>query len=130
MLRDYIAPKRALRPGKATVRFETEPGQQLQTDWHEIVVEIGGEKSKVYFIVNQLEYSRRFHFWCTDSLDVEHTYEGLILSLEYLGVVVQEVLVDNQKSTVLEHQSNWAHLNQQAEKWPHQPILARIFPVL
>ncbi len=32
ILRDYIAPKRALRPSRATVRFETEPGRQLQTD--------------------------------------------------------------------------------------------------
>jgi hypothetical protein len=88
------------------VRFETEAGEQLQTDWGEIVVEIGGVQTKVYFIVNQLGYSRRFHFWCTDSLDAEHTYEGLIMSLEYLGGVPQEVLVDNQKSAVLEHPSN------------------------
>jgi hypothetical protein len=57
----------------------------------------------VHFIVNQLGYSRRFHFWCTDRQDAEHTYEGLIRSLEYFGGVTKEVLVDNQKSTVLEH---------------------------
>ena len=33
ILRDYLRPKRALRPGRATVRFETEPGRQLQSDW-------------------------------------------------------------------------------------------------
>jgi transposase len=37
VLRQYIAPKRqwrALRPpGRATVRFESRPGQQLQSDW-------------------------------------------------------------------------------------------------
>ena len=33
ILRDYVRPKRALRPSRATVRFETEPGRQLQTDW-------------------------------------------------------------------------------------------------
>ena len=32
ILRDYIAPKRALRAGRATVRFETKPGQQMQSD--------------------------------------------------------------------------------------------------
>jgi len=101
ILRDYIRPKRALRPGRATVRFETEPGQQLQSDWGEITVEIGGQPTKVHFIVNQLGYSRRFHFWCTDRQDAEHTYEGLIRSFEYFGGVPAEVLVDNQKSTVL-----------------------------
>jgi transposase len=103
VLRQYIAPKRKLRTSRATVRFETKPGQQLQSDWGEIVVEIGGELTKVYFIVNQLGYSRRFHFWCSDSLDAEHTYEGLIRSLEYFGGVPQEVLVDNQKAAVLHH---------------------------
>lgn len=103
ILREYIAPKRALRQGRATVRFETEPGRQLQSDWGEVVTTIAGEQVKVYFLVSELGYSRRFHFWCTDSQDAEHTYEGLIRSFEYFGGVPQEVLVDNQKATVLEH---------------------------
>jgi len=105
ILRDYIQPKRALRPSRATVRFETEPGKQLQSDWGEVIVEMAGRSTKVHFIVNELGYSRRFHFWCTDSEDAEHTYEGLIRSFEYLGGVSEEVLVDNQKCAVLEHSS-------------------------
>lgn len=103
ILRDYIQPKREQRQSKATVRFETPPGRQLQTDWGEITTEIAGVETKVYFIVNLLGYSRRFHFWCTDSLDAEHTYEGLIRSFEYFGGVTEEVLVDNQKTAVLRH---------------------------
>lgn len=103
ILRDYIAPKRALRQGRATVRFETKPGRQLQSDWGEAVTTMAGEQVKVHFLVNELGYSRRFHFWCTDSQDAEHTYEGLIRSFEYFGGVSQEVLVDNQKAAVLEH---------------------------
>jgi transposase len=105
MVRRYIAPKRALRSqeraSRLTVRFETKPGEQLQSDWGEIVVEIGGKATKVYFIVNTLGYSRRFHFWCSERMDAEHTYEGLIRSFEYFGGVTEEVLVDNQKSAVL-----------------------------
>lgn len=103
ILREYIAPKRVLRPGRATVRFETAPGEQLQSDWGEIVVEMAGERVKAHFIVNQLGYSRRFHFWCSDRADAEHTYEGLIRSLEYFGGVPGEVLVDNQKCAVLDY---------------------------
>ena len=103
MLLEYIAPKRALRAGRQTVRFETKPGQQLQSDWGEIRTVVAGQENKVSFIVNQLGYSRRFHFWCTDSQDAEHTYEGIIRSFEYFGGTVEEVLVDNQKSAVLEH---------------------------
>jgi transposase len=85
VLRQYIQPKRVERPSRATVRFETEPGKQLQSDWGELVAEVGGKAVKVRFIVNQLGYSRRFH------------------SFEYFGGVPQEVLVDNQKSAVLSH---------------------------
>jgi transposase len=106
ILRDYIQPKRVMRPSRATVRFETEPGQQMQSDWGEIITEVGGQQVKVYFIVNQLGYSRRFHFWCTDSQDAEHTYEGLVRSFEYFGGVAKEVLVDNQKTTVLKASNN------------------------
>jgi transposase len=102
LIRHYINPKRVLQPSRVTVRFETEPGEQLQSDWGEITTEIAKQPTKVYFIVNELGYSRRFHFWCTDSLDAEHTYEGLIRSLEYFGGVTKEVLVDNQKSAVLQ----------------------------
>lgn len=103
ILRDYVRPKRVLRPSRATVRFETPPGQQLQSDWGSCRTRLAGEGRAVQFIVNQLAYSRRFHFWCTDSQDAEHTYEGLIRSFEYLGGVPHEVLVDNQKAAVLSH---------------------------
>ncbi len=101
LVRRYIEPKRELRPSRATVRFETDPGEQLQSDWGETATEMAGVPTKVDFIVNTLGYSRRFHFWGTDSQDAEHTYEGLIRSFEYLGGVPQEVLVDNQKCAVL-----------------------------
>lgn len=47
IVREYIAPKRALRAGKATVRFETPPGRQLQSDWGEIKTHIAGQEVKV-----------------------------------------------------------------------------------
>jgi transposase len=101
MLRLYVHPKRLLRPRPVTVRFETEPGRQLQSDWGEVEAEVAGERVTIHFIVSELGYSRRFHFWCTEREDAEHTYEGLIRAFEYLGGVSQEVLVDNQKSAVL-----------------------------
>lgn len=54
ILRDHVHPKRVLRGSPATVRFETEPGKQLQSDWGEVVVEIAGQMRKIYFIVNGL----------------------------------------------------------------------------
>jgi transposase len=103
LVRDYIRPKRALRKSRATVRFETAPGEQLQHDWGEVWVEVAGRPHKVYVPVSTLGYSRRFHFWGTGRMDAEHTYEGLIRAFEYFGGVTQEVLVDNQKALVIAH---------------------------
>ena len=111
ILRAYIHPKRALRPGRVTVRFETEPGRQLQSDWGQIRTVVGGVETEVHFCANTLGYSRRFHFWCTDREDAEHTYEGLIRSFEWVGGVTADVLVDNQKCAVLEHRADGPRFN-------------------
>jgi transposase len=103
LIRDYIRPKRVLRRSRATVRFETAPGEQLQNDWGEIRTQIAGQPHKVCFPVSTLGYSRRFHFWGTDRMDAEHTYEGLIRAFEHFGGVTREVLVDNQKALVIAH---------------------------
>ncbi len=104
-LKRYIHPKRALRASRATVRFETEPGRQLQSDWGTIEVPIASIPRVVHFIVNTLGYSRRMHVWATDSEDAEHTYEGLVRAFEYFAGTAREVLVDNQKCAVLTHRA-------------------------
>jgi transposase len=104
-LKRYIQPKRVLQPSKKTVRFETEPGRQMQSDWGETTTIVGGVPTPVSFIVNTLGYSRRMHVWATDSQDAEHTYEGIVRAFEYFGGVPREVLVDNQKCAVLEHRA-------------------------
>lgn len=103
ILRDYIRPKRALRMKRATVRFETAPGQQLQSDWAEQRTQIAGQETVVHFMVNTLGFSRRFHFWCTGCEDAEHTDDGLIRSVEWFAGVPAEVVVDHQKAAVLVH---------------------------
>ena len=45
----------------ATTRFETPPGRQLQIDFGERLVEIGGAKIKAFVFVATLGHSRRCH---------------------------------------------------------------------
>jgi len=111
VVRDYIQPKRALRPAKATVRFETRPGEQLQHDWGEVWTEVGGERMKVHIAVNTLGYSRRFHVMAARCQDAEHTYESLVRAFEWFGGVSATVLVDNQRSAVLEHTRRGVRFN-------------------
>lgn len=110
MLREYIKPKRILRP-KGVVRFETAPGEQLQHDWGERTLLIGGVAQKVYLAVNVLGYGRALHVFAAPRQDAEHTYEALIRSFEYFGGVCQTVLVDNQKSAVLDWREGRARFN-------------------
>ena len=103
ILSEYLRPRRPVRESRRTVRFETAPGVQLQSDWGTFYTEIAGRRTKVHFIVNTLSFSRRFHFWCIGREDAEHTYEGIIRTFEYFGGVTKEVLVDNQKAAVIRH---------------------------
>lgn len=101
IVRDYVRPRRSLQPSKATVRYETEPGRQLQHDWTDVATVVAGEAVTVKLAANLLGYSRRFHAWAAPKADAEHTYESLIRAFEHFGGVPEEVLVDNQKSAVL-----------------------------
>ncbi|MEA9393645.1 IS21 family transposase [Acerihabitans sp. TG2] len=103
VLREYIQPKRRLRHGRETVRFETQPGYQLQHDWGEVDAEVAGRPCKINFAVNTLGYSRRFHVFAAPSQDAEHTYGSLVQAFDYFGGSVKTVLVDNQKAAVLKH---------------------------
>lgn len=102
-VKDYIRPKRALRPSRATVRFETAPGRQAQLDWGELYTQIGGAETKVYFSAVTLGFSRRSHAWAFERLDAEHLYESVVRAFAWFGGVARELLVDNPKALVLQH---------------------------
>jgi transposase len=48
ILRDYIRSKRPLRQARATVRFETAPGEQLQTDQAQYRTVVSGRAQEVH----------------------------------------------------------------------------------
>lgn len=58
-----VAPLRRelVAQARATTRFETDPGEQLQIDFCERRVEIAVEGTKVFFFVATLGFSRRLH---------------------------------------------------------------------
>jgi len=51
--------QKALVSAKATVRFETPPGKQMQIDFGSMSVKIAGEVTKIYFFAAVLGFSRR-----------------------------------------------------------------------
>lgn len=100
-----VAPlRRALRAeARATVRFETAPGDQLQIDFGERAVLIAGGTERCYFFVATLGYSRRPHVRVFRHARQTAWLEGLESAFRAFGGVPRTVLVDNAKPLVLTH---------------------------
>jgi transposase len=88
---------------RATVRFETPPGRQLQIDFGERRVEIAGEPRRVFLFVATLGHSRRLHVRAFRGERQEHWFEGLESAFRAFGGVPEEVLLDNARALVAHH---------------------------
>lgn len=88
---------------RATVRFETPPGRQLQIDFGELGVPIGGERVRVYLFVATLGYSRRCHVQAFRHERQSAWFDGMEGAFAAFGGVPQEVLLDNARALVEHH---------------------------
>src|SRR6476619_4646750 len=96
--------RRALRAeALATTRFEKPPGRQLQIDFGERLVEIGGGKIKAFVFVATLGHSRRLHVRAFRGEKQEHWFAGLESTFTAFGGVSEEVLMDNPRALVVRH---------------------------
>ena len=87
----------------ATMRFETPPGRQLQIDFGERLVEIGGAKVKAFVFVATLGHSRRCHVRAFGNEKQESWFSGLESTFLTFGGVPEEVLMDNPRALVVRH---------------------------
>jgi hypothetical protein len=88
---------------KATVRFETPPGKQMQIDFGEATVEIEGCKTKVHLFVATLGYSRRGFVVAFRHERQSAWFAGMEGAFAHFGGVPHEVLLDNAKPLVTSH---------------------------
>jgi transposase len=96
--------RRELRAeARATVRFETRPGEQLQIDFGERRVEIGGAPQRVFLFVATLGYSRRLHVRAYGHERQESWFDGMESAFHAFSGVPEEVLLDNARALVLHH---------------------------
>jgi transposase len=91
------------RSEKATMRFETAPGKQMQVDFGEKWLLIGGERQKWYVFVATLGYSRRCYVEVFGSLRQRDWIVGLEGAFRHFGGVPEELLTDNAKPLVNKH---------------------------
>ena len=87
----------------ATVRYETAPGQQLQIDFGSTAVPVDGEMRRVHLFVATLGHSRR----CYVALFLHERQSAWLQGLEgafrHFGGVPHELLLDNAKALVDQH---------------------------
>ncbi|MBL0428873.1 IS21 family transposase [Ramlibacter alkalitolerans] len=87
----------------ATIRFETPPGHQLQIDFGSVRVSIGSEVHKVHLFVATLGYSRRTYVAAFLHERQSAWLQGLEGAFGHFGGLTRELLLDNAKALVEEH---------------------------
>ncbi|MCR6665774.1 MAG: IS21 family transposase [Methyloversatilis sp.] len=102
---------------RATIRFETAPGEQMQIDFGQTRVLIGGESVRVFLFVATLGYSRR-GFVCAFRHERQSAwFAGIEAAFAHFGGRAQTLLIDNAKALVDQHnaQTRQVRLNSRFE---------------
>lgn len=103
--------QRLLAETKATVRFETAPGHQLQVDFTTARVNIGDERVEVKLCVLTLGFSRRIYVRAFDHERQSAWLSAIEGAFVYFGGVPRELLVDNARALVTRHDGNGVEFN-------------------
>ena len=85
----------------ATVRFETAPGFQMQIDFGQKRVLIGGVETVVHLLVAVLSYSRRLFVKAFHAERGDDWREGIASAFAHFGGVPRELLIDNARALVV-----------------------------
>lgn len=96
-LRRYVAQFKVNKPQEPVIRFETEPGEQLQIDF----TTIWGGKTPLKAFVAVLGYSRMAYVQFTDNETAETWHRCLADAFQYFGGTPKKVLCDNAKALII-----------------------------
>lgn len=128
MVQAYVCQFKPKAPEEPLVRFETEPGKQLQVDF--TTIKRGRQTLKA--LVATLGFSRASFVRFTATEKQADWLEGIEAALDYFGGVPREILFDNAKCIMLERdaygegQHRWnPALLEQAQRLGYQPKACR-----
>lgn len=106
ILKDYVKPFRQMRPPKAVVRFETEPGQQAQVDWGQVSYQtVDGHRKSLWVFVMVLGWSRAIYVEFVERADVSTFLRCHAHAFQYYGIP-HHCLYDNAKVVVTGRDEN------------------------
>jgi transposase len=113
IVRDYLRQKRQRQKTRqAFIRFESEPGQQMQVDWgHFDSIDYEGDKRKLYGLAVVESYSRRLYVQFTHSQKQEVLHQCLFNAFCYFKGTPSELLVDNMVTAVIERSGKVIRFN-------------------
>jgi transposase len=105
-VRAWVHPLREARMVQATVRFETEPGEQAQVDWgHFGTIQYQGRRKALYAFVMTLGWSRAMYLEFTTSADEAAWLRCHLHAFCFFGGVPREIVHDNLKTAILRRDS-------------------------
>lgn len=107
ILNDLLFAFRQQQKVKATLRFETPPGEQAQVDWGEcgFIVE-DGLKHKLYCFTMVLGYSRMLYVEFTTRQHIDALILCIIHAFRFFGGLPRVLLTDNMKQVVTGHEAD------------------------
>ena len=114
ILRDYLGKKRGqVKSRQAFIRFESEPGKQLQIDWgHFGSLTYGETKRKLYALAVIESHSRMLYVEFTHSQKQEALHQCLLNAFKFFGGTPEEIVVDNMLTAVIERQGSLIRFNE------------------
>ena len=98
LVKQFIAPLRPQPRADPVVRFETDPGVQMQADF--VVFRRGADPLSAFVVT--LGHCRASFVWFTTDERFETVRDCLVRAFEAFGGVAQQILFDNAKSIVVE----------------------------
>ena len=134
IVKEYVRGKKMDFNEKATVRFETMPGQQGQVDWgffedHTVMEE--GKAKKLYCFLMVLGYSRMRYIEFVTDMSTSTLIRCHQNAFRYFGGYPEEILYDNMKQVVIKRllKQEDSELNRQFEDFAgfygFRPVLCR-----
>jgi transposase len=134
IVKEYVRGKKMDLDEKATVRFETMPGQQGQMDWgffedHTVLED--GQMKKLYCFLLILGYSRMRYIEFVTDMSTNTLIRCHQNAFRYFGGYPEEILYDNMKQVVVKRllKQEDSTLNRQFEDFAgfygFKPILCR-----
>ena len=134
IVKEYVRGKKMDLDEKATVRFETMPGQQGQMDWgffEDYTVFEDGQMKKLYCFLLVLGYSRMRYIEFVTDMSTNTLIRCHQNAFHYFGGYPEEILYDNMKQVVIKRllKQEDSTLNRQFEDFAgfygFKPILCR-----